>query len=205
VSEPIFVERAPAAGREHRIGASATIGRKGCDIELPDDSEVSRRHALVRREGEALVIQDLGSTNGTFVNGERIEAPRRLVDGDEVSFGDTVWALQAAVEVVPQAPADAAPHAPADAARHAPAEAAPHAPADAAPHARGDVPAPDFQPSAIQRLVPPPGGPAAFAPVSGRRVRGSAATRLGATVAAAAIVALTTAGVIAYYVTEPFK
>jgi hypothetical protein len=194
VSEPIFVEQAPTEGREHRPGTGATIGREGCDIVL-SDSEVSRRHAMVRREGDVFVIEDLGSTNGTFVNGERITAPRRLTEGDEVRFGDTVWSLRGpagATRIAPTAQPTAA-------AGHPPLQPA------AAPGLRGDVPAPDFQPSTIRRIVPPPGAPAAFSPAAPRHGRGSAATRFGATLAATVVVALTAAGVVLYYLTEPFK
>jgi pSer/pThr/pTyr-binding forkhead associated (FHA) protein len=48
---------------------------------------VSRRHAQVHRSGSGFVISDLGSTNGTYVNGERLIADHRLADGDIISIG----------------------------------------------------------------------------------------------------------------------
>jgi hypothetical protein len=63
-----------------------TIGRSpDCDIFL-DDVTVSRQHAVLRRNGDAFVIEDQGSLNGTFVNRKRIESAE-LADGDEVQVG----------------------------------------------------------------------------------------------------------------------
>ena len=52
--------------------ARVTIGRKGCDVVL-DDTELSRQHALIAIDGTNARLEDLGSTNGTFVGGNRIE------------------------------------------------------------------------------------------------------------------------------------
>ena len=56
---------------------------------LDGDGFVSARHALVRVRGGSTSVVDLGSTNGTFVNGERIAMETRLEDGDEVAVGST--------------------------------------------------------------------------------------------------------------------
>jgi pSer/pThr/pTyr-binding forkhead associated (FHA) protein len=56
---------------------------------LEGDGFVSARHALVRVRGAATSVVDLGSTNGTFVNGERIAMETRLSPGDEVAVGST--------------------------------------------------------------------------------------------------------------------
>jgi hypothetical protein len=66
-----------------------TIGRlPDCTIALPD-ANVSRKHTEIHPSGTAFVILDLGSTNGTKVNGTRIEGERTLIDGDIVSVGST--------------------------------------------------------------------------------------------------------------------
>lgn len=71
----------PLDGDDFVIGRSAEVG-----ITLPDDS-LSRQHARIRREGDAFTIEDLGSTNGTFVDGERLERPRALEDGSRIHLG----------------------------------------------------------------------------------------------------------------------
>src|SRR2546423_3514337 len=80
-------------GREQTLDAGATLGREGCDVNLMDP-EVSRRHAAIRSEGGSLAIEDLGSTNGTFVNGERITVVTVLRHGDSVRLGDTVLTIR---------------------------------------------------------------------------------------------------------------
>jgi hypothetical protein len=65
-----------------------TFGRlPECTISF-DDSNVSRQHAEIRPEGDGFVLTDLGSTNGTKVNGERVTR-HRLVDGDRITLGAT--------------------------------------------------------------------------------------------------------------------
>ena len=74
-----------------RVGISdepITIGRlSDCDVPVIDES-VSRRHAEVRRRGSDIVVVDLGSTNGTKVNGAGVRE-RQLADGDEITVGST--------------------------------------------------------------------------------------------------------------------
>ena len=66
---------------------SNTIGRDGQRSELVvDDPSVSSEHARIRYEGGAFVIHDLASSNGTFVNGRRVDK-QRLVDNDQVRLG----------------------------------------------------------------------------------------------------------------------
>jgi hypothetical protein len=67
------------------------IGRSTeCDLRL-DDEFVSQRHAVIRREPFGGVIEDLGSSNGVIVNGEQIDAPMPLRDGDVVRLGNVVF------------------------------------------------------------------------------------------------------------------
>lgn len=58
------------------------------------DLDVSSRHAAIMRKSEGFVLQDLGSKNGTYVNGERLEGDRLLVDGDVIGFGAKGPALE---------------------------------------------------------------------------------------------------------------
>lgn len=65
-----------------------TVGRDDtADIVVAGESSVSRKHASLTREGDAVTIKDLGSSNGTFVNGKRISAQQTLRPGDTVQFG----------------------------------------------------------------------------------------------------------------------
>ena len=78
-------------GRRVVIGASgATIGRsRQCDVMI-DDPNVSRRHAEVRPRGGAWVLTDLGSTNGSSLNGRRVNHPEVIQPGDEIQIGTSV-------------------------------------------------------------------------------------------------------------------
>jgi DNA-binding response OmpR family regulator len=67
------------------VGDSVTLGREpDNDVVLPD-RQVSRYHARIERQGPHFVLSDLGSKNGTYLNGEQIQTPRNLRDGDEIS------------------------------------------------------------------------------------------------------------------------
>ena len=97
-----FVMRSgPAAGKVYPLEApDISIGRDGINTIVINDAEVSRRHARMELRGAAYVIQDLGSTNGTFVNGARIRGIQVLNAGDTVAFGEgIVLAYEAAVDV----------------------------------------------------------------------------------------------------------
>ena len=80
------------AGETITVGdAEVTIGRApGCSLVLTDDTYVSQVHARFYRERNNTIVEDLGSTNGTWVNGERIATPTKLRRGDRVQFGRTV-------------------------------------------------------------------------------------------------------------------
>jgi hypothetical protein len=69
---------------------SMSIGREATNDIVIQDAELSRNHARLSRRGATFLLEDLGSTNGTFVNRQRISSPRMLNPGDEVGFGETV-------------------------------------------------------------------------------------------------------------------
>ncbi len=70
------------------LAGPTAIGReKDNTIPLPLDGTVSRRHARIDLENGRWVVADIGSSNGTFVNGQRLSTPQRLQRGDEVQFG----------------------------------------------------------------------------------------------------------------------
>jgi Inner membrane component of T3SS, cytoplasmic domain/Domain of unknown function (DUF4389) len=88
----LVIVEGPDAGKEFDVSASTTVGREG-DVVL-NDSEVSRRHATLSFDGSAVTVADLGSTNGTFVNEERVDAARQLGPGDRLRIGTTVFELR---------------------------------------------------------------------------------------------------------------
>jgi hypothetical protein len=69
---------------------SMSIGREASNDIVVQDAELSRNHARISRRGGAYVLEDLGSTNGTFVNRQRLTSPRNLAPGDEVGLGENV-------------------------------------------------------------------------------------------------------------------
>ena len=79
------------AGAEFELEtAEVTIGRSGQnDVALEGDEFASARHVRIEPRADGIWVLDLGSTNGTFVNGERLEEPRRLDPGDVVRVGET--------------------------------------------------------------------------------------------------------------------
>ena len=83
----------PYAGRTIELRDEVIIGRDDADVVI-DDAEVSRRHAAVRRLPGALEVEDLGSSNGTFIDGERIEGAIRVGDGARIGLGDTVLEVE---------------------------------------------------------------------------------------------------------------
>jgi pSer/pThr/pTyr-binding forkhead associated (FHA) protein len=89
----LVVTGGPLAGRQFEVESKLEIGREGTACTLGDD-QVSRRHAFVRIDGNDVVIEDLGSTNGTWVNGLRITAPVAIHDGDVVHIGTTTLAVK---------------------------------------------------------------------------------------------------------------
>jgi DNA-binding response OmpR family regulator len=92
----VFPEPVPylidATGKEHRLADPvSTIGR-GVENDIVIVSKrVSREHARIRREGRKLFLEDLNSTNGTFLNDQRLLSPQLLRDGDQVMIGDITF------------------------------------------------------------------------------------------------------------------
>lgn len=79
------------AGEVYTLDDEVTVGRApGCGIVLEDDTFVSQVHARLFRRGKETYVEDLGSTNGTTVNGARIDEVTRLQRGDQVQFGNTL-------------------------------------------------------------------------------------------------------------------
>lgn len=81
-------------GRRHALRAVTTLGRGQDEAVIAIlENSVSRLHAELRQEDGAWVLRDLGSTNGTFLDGERLGAPRAVGDGQLVSIGNVGFVL----------------------------------------------------------------------------------------------------------------
>ncbi len=82
------------AGQRYHLDEELTVGRaQGCGVALPDDTFASQVHARIfRRDGEHFV-EDLGSTNGTLLNDQKVAAPVALRPGDRLQVGRTVLEL----------------------------------------------------------------------------------------------------------------
>ncbi len=87
------IEPPETKGQSYELGDELTVGRAGgCQITL-DDTYVSQLHARVfRREGQ-LYVEDLGSTNGTYLNRKKVAAPIAIRKGDRLQIGKTVMEL----------------------------------------------------------------------------------------------------------------
>lgn len=87
----LIMRSGPTPGAAFALeGDQLTVGRDATNDIVINDAEVSRRHARLTFQGGKYVLEDLGSTNGTFVNGQRLAGPRVLKAGEVVSFGEQI-------------------------------------------------------------------------------------------------------------------
>ena len=88
------IEPAERKGQAYDLAEELTVGRAGgCQITL-DDTYVSQLHARVFRRDGQLYVEDLGSTNGTYLNRKKVTAPIAIRKGDRLQIGKTVMELQ---------------------------------------------------------------------------------------------------------------
>ncbi|HSH60152.1 MAG TPA: FHA domain-containing protein [Acidimicrobiales bacterium] len=86
-----ILQPAERRGRSYELGQDLTIGRDTrCQISLPEDSTVSQNHARIYRRDGRLWLEDLGSTNGTYVNSNPVSSPVILHKGDRIQLGRAV-------------------------------------------------------------------------------------------------------------------
>ena len=140
----LIVRTGPNPGTVYELTKEVSIiGRDVTNDIVIGDAEVSRQHARLTRTPGGYVLEDLGSTNGTFINGERLVAPRVLNPGDLMALGETITVTFDAT--APEAAATVAqPIATAEPARSAPpAAAGPAAPAQPAAPPSPDVETPE--------------------------------------------------------------
>ena len=91
VARLIVLEPKSSKGAAISVTREVTFGRAaGCTVSVPDDTFVSQIHARVFNDSGNIIIEDIGSTNGTYVNGTRLAMPVVLHKGDRIQFGGTV-------------------------------------------------------------------------------------------------------------------
>ena len=89
-TELVAVEPAASAGRRYPLGDEITVGRAaGCQVTV-DDTYVSQLHARVFTRDGQLLVEDLGSTNGTYLNRAKVAGPMVMQKGDRLQVGNTV-------------------------------------------------------------------------------------------------------------------
>ena len=82
-------------GNEFPVGREMTVGRAGgCAVLLTADTFVSQLHARLFRRDDDLFVEDLGSTNGTFLNGKKVSSPVSVRKGDRIQFGRTTMEVR---------------------------------------------------------------------------------------------------------------
>ncbi len=84
-------------------GDQLFIGRDSSNAVPINDAEISRKHSRLSYQGGKYVLEDLGSTNGTFVNGQRLAGPVVLKAGDVVSLGEQIVLMYDAINMDPGA------------------------------------------------------------------------------------------------------
>jgi hypothetical protein len=154
--------RGPLTGRTFALGDQPlTIGRAADNLVVIASPRASRHHAHIRREGAAFVLYDLGSANGTLVNGQRVQRAV-LQPGDQIDIGDEVFRFEAAHQQdatllsAPQAQPPAYPPQAQPPAYPSQPQAPPAYPPQAQP--------PAYPPQAQQPAYSPPQAPPAYPP-----------------------------------------
>lgn len=103
----LVIERGPSPEQRLPVTAVAsTMGRSPNNEIVINDPEISRRHAQILQQGAGFAVEDLGSTNGTFVNGQRCVGVTAVRDGDIIELGDTVRLRFVLAGPLPQYPED---------------------------------------------------------------------------------------------------
>jgi pSer/pThr/pTyr-binding forkhead associated (FHA) protein len=90
----LVIVEGPDAGREFDLAGAIVVGRDPSSGIVIGDEEASRKHASFSAEGTTVTVEDLGSTNGTFLNGEPVDGPQPLHPGDRIRIGDSEFVFK---------------------------------------------------------------------------------------------------------------
>jgi predicted component of type VI protein secretion system len=220
----LIVRSGPRSGERIELIGELVVGRENADVTVADD-EVSRRHLAVRPHEDGVELEDLGSTNGTFVDGARLSAVVVVSSGARVTLGETELEIEIEVPepepdpgatrlrerpperdatIVGSSPAPAPPPPPDATIAGAPTPPAPVEPQRAAP-----APAPAEPPRAAPAPAPVAAAPSppvdaqpfgTFTPAGPARRRGGAATRQwGAATIVFLVIIATAIALIVYF------
>jgi pSer/pThr/pTyr-binding forkhead associated (FHA) protein len=199
------VMNGPLAGQLIEVSDEVVIGRENVDLAL-DDADIARRHVAVRPRALDVEVEDLGSSNGTYVDGERISTPTKVSGGAQIRVGSTLLQFEPSADSaatrlreIPVAQATrVSPTSPAEG-REEVAVSAPGATLtpEAAP-APAPAPAPQAAP-AQAAPAPVAASVGTFAPPTRRRTRGLASRSWVPVVLSFGTVALTAIALVIYF------
>lgn len=155
----LHIKSGPLAGQRIPVTGELVIGRQNADL-IIDDTELSRRHLIVRLLDDGLEVEDLDSTNGTLVDDRRIEGPTRVGGGARVKLGATLLEVEGVLPVqgtrlsrqIADPEVTRARSIPADVTRARPAQSP--APAQPAAAALPAAPAPTAHPAEPAAVAP---------------------------------------------------
>lgn len=90
MEDPVLIaNNSSLDGQQWLIRSELTLGRDAsCDVVIPD-RQVSRRHARLANTAQGVIFEDLGSKNGSYLNGKALAGPEKLVEGDEIRIAFT--------------------------------------------------------------------------------------------------------------------
>ncbi len=164
VTRTLRVVGGPGAGQEMDIDRELVVGRDEADVTIADP-ELSRHHAALRPVADGVEVEDLGSSNGTFVDGERISQARTIAIRGTIKMGESEFVIDVSL---PQAtPESVSPQMAATVA------------GVIAPATPADVPPPVQQPLGLQPDAPRPLVPVAAPPAAAAAYEQSAQEPLG--------------------------
>lgn len=90
----LVVVEGPDLGRSFDVAGDAVVGRDPTAAVQLTDQEVSRRHAIVSAQGDGIAVEDLGSSNGTWLGDDRVQGSAALLLGGRLRVGSTVMELR---------------------------------------------------------------------------------------------------------------
>ncbi|MCC6615449.1 MAG: FHA domain-containing protein [Anaerolineae bacterium] len=176
----LIVRRGPQPNQVYELNKDiVTLGRDITNDIVINDPEVSRHHLRLTRGAGGFTLEDLGSTNGTFVNGQRLTGARPLRQGDMIGLGETVTlAYEATAAAGAEAPGVTAPNAAQRAPVSPPPQQPVYSPASPPPYSSGYEQQPSYSAPQQAPAIQPPGAGYDYDPYAVREEEPQNTTRL---------------------------